>query len=117
MNNLYKLVVDFHQKFGIEPKKSHPLMHAAKIKHLNEELCEYMTAVYNQDREGQLDALVDLVYVAMGAAYMDGFDFTGAFNHVHECNMKKERKATERSQWDVVKPEGWQEPQIKQFTE
>jgi predicted HAD superfamily Cof-like phosphohydrolase len=114
-NDLYRMVTEFHNHFNIEKQKAHPMMHAAKIKHLNEELCEYMKAVYNQDREGQLDALVDLVYVALGAAYMDNFNFNGAFHRVHEANMLKMRKSTDRSQWDVVKPDGWQAPDLKQF--
>ena len=114
-NDLFRMVVEFHNHFNIEQQKGHPLMHSSKIKHLNEELCEYMTAVYNQDREGQLDALVDLIYVALGAAYMDNFNFNAAFQRVHQANMLKVRKSTERSKWDVVKPEGWQAPDLKQF--
>lgn len=111
----YQLVKEFHQHFQIPQQPGHPMMHTAKVKHLVEELTEYIKAVYDGDREAQLDALVDLVYVALGAAYMDNFNFNDAFEHVHECNMKKVRKSTPRSEWDVVKPEGWEAPNLKGF--
>jgi predicted HAD superfamily Cof-like phosphohydrolase len=65
--------------------------------------------------EDQLDALVDLVYVALGTAYLHGFDFTAAWERVHRANMAKVR-ATHASQskrgstHDVVKPAGWVAP-------
>jgi predicted HAD superfamily Cof-like phosphohydrolase len=51
--------------------------------------------------------------VALGTAHYEDFDFNEAFKRVHEANMKKVRKPSKRSQWDVVKPEGWLAPNIK----
>lgn len=66
--------------------------------------------------EGQLDALVDLVYVALGTAYLQGFDFNEAWARVHAANMKKRKALPDGSDskrgspHDVVKPEGWEPP-------
>jgi predicted HAD superfamily Cof-like phosphohydrolase len=84
---------------------------------MDEELAEYAMCGVQDDIEGQLDALVDLVYVALGTAYMHGFDFNEAFKRVHEANMKKVRAVSMRdskrgSIYDVVKPEDWTPPDL-----
>lgn len=69
-----------------------------------------------RDMVNELDSLVDLVYVALGTAYLHGYDFDEAFARVHLANMKKIRvlnveestASTGRgSKYDVKKPEGW----------
>ena len=67
--------------------------------------------------EKQLDALVDLVYVALGTAYLHGFDFDEAWRRVHAANMKKIRatlseQSARGSIHDVVKPPGWTAPNL-----
>ena len=114
--NQFKQVTEFHKKYQLEVNPNNVQLQHARITHMQEELNEYMYSVNINDREGQLDALIDLVYVAMGTAYFEGFDFDAAFQEVHRCNMKKIRKSTDRSKWDVVKPEGWTPPNIKEYT-
>ena len=65
----------------------------------------------------QLDALVDLVYVALGTAYLHGWNdkFIEAWTRVHEKNMAKVRaeRASDSKRgttFDVVKPPGWTPP-------
>jgi predicted HAD superfamily Cof-like phosphohydrolase len=66
----------------------------------------------------QLDALIDLLYVALGAAYLQGFTrsmFVEAWNRVQEANMAKIRAARASDSkrgttFDVVKPPGWAPP-------
>lgn len=65
--------------------------------------------------EGMLDGLVDLVYVALGTAQLHGFNFSEAWNRVHEANMTKVRvqrpnESKRNSIFDVVKPPGWVAP-------
>jgi predicted HAD superfamily Cof-like phosphohydrolase len=79
---------------------------------MTEELEEYYDAWNDSDMPGQLDALVDLVYVALGTAHMQGFDFNEAWRRVHDANMQKVRaqnadESKRGSALDVVKPEGW----------
>lgn len=76
---------------------------------------EYLRNTATWELEKQLDALVDLVYVALGTAYLHGFDFREAWRRVHAANMAKvraERKEDSKrgSTFDVVKPEGWTPP-------
>jgi len=67
--------------------------------------------------EQQLDALVDLVYVALGTAVLSGFDFEEAWRRVHRANMlkvkpRKGQYTKRRSAFDIVKPPGWQAPDL-----
>lgn len=81
-----------------------------------EELSEYLRAT----EEGQLidaaDALVDLVYVAMGCAHAMGLPFDRLFEVVHQANMRKEPandyiRSVRGNQYDVIKPFGWTGPE------
>lgn len=65
-----------------------------------------------------LDALIDLIYVTLGTAYLQGFKseiIEEAWQRVHEANMKKVRAtktedSKRESTFDVVKPPGWTPP-------
>jgi predicted HAD superfamily Cof-like phosphohydrolase len=110
--NMWKDIQDFHVKFGLNyegPPRSLPQDLASfRINFLIEETDEYILA---SKRSDELDALVDLVYVAMGTAYLHGFDFAEAWRRVHTANMAKVRGPSQRSgEYDVIKPEGWQPP-------
>jgi predicted HAD superfamily Cof-like phosphohydrolase len=112
----------FHEKYGLGyegPPRQLPL-HLAEFraKFMQEELDEYGVATAQQNLEGQLDALIDLVYVALGTAYLQGFCFSRGWNRVHAANMEKvraERPADSKrgSGFDVVKPVGWEPPSLK----
>ncbi len=72
--------------------------------------------------EEQLDALVDLVYVALGTSYLHGFNFREAWRRVHNANMMKVRARTASeskrgSTYDVVKPPGWVAPSHRDLVE
>lgn len=121
MQDLYQAISVFHQKFGLDkPETPGDLDHDTfrfRVGFMNEELSEYMLAWENNDIEGMLDALVDLTYVVLGTAYMHGFDFNEAFKRVHEANLKKIRanhssESKRGSALDVVKPEGWEPPDL-----
>ena len=114
-------VKDFHVKFGLpSPSSPQPLsehLNSFRTGFMHEELGEYMDAVRDGDLEKQLDSLVDLVYVACGTAVMHGFDFNEAWRRVHEANLKKVRverldDSKRASTFDVVKPAGWQHPDL-----
>lgn len=86
-------------------------------KFLAEELDEFREGLEEHDMAKVADALVDLVYVAMGTAYLLGLPWQHLWNAVQRANMEKVR-ATSASQSkrdsasDVIKPEGWQPPNI-----
>jgi predicted HAD superfamily Cof-like phosphohydrolase len=67
-----------------------------------------------QDFNEQVDAILDLIYFAIGRLYEMGVPEEVAkmyFNNVHKANMKKVRGKTKRGHdADASKPEGWQPP-------
>ena len=129
-------IKEFHEKFGLEyqgkPRLLIEEMKKFRLLFLKEELLEYERAFSGVDfadyadvthcLEHALDSLVDLVYVAIGTAYLHGFDFREAWRRVHEANMKKERAvhiadSKRGSMFDVVKPKGWEPPSHKDLVE
>jgi predicted HAD superfamily Cof-like phosphohydrolase len=114
-------IADFHTKFGLayndRPRDLPEDLQNFRVKFMQEELNEYAESATNGNLEGQLDALVDLVYVALGTAYMQGFNFKEAWRRVHEANMRKVRatssdQSKRGSVSDVVKPVGWTAPDL-----
>ena len=112
---------DFQKKFGFKmrevgAKPDAPLLHF-RLKFLLEELHELKVDASKDDMEGILDALVDLVYVALGTAWLLNLNFAGAWKLVHEANMAKVRAerpedSKRGSLFDVIKPKGWKKPDI-----
>lgn len=78
---------------------------------LTEELTEFLEA---QDLEEQADALVDLVYFALGRLVEMGIAPGPVFDEVQRANMDKVRgeKPTRSGSggFDAIKPEGWRGP-------
>jgi len=82
---------------------------------LEEEVAEFADAIQANDHVAAIDALVDLVYFAMGTSYQMGVDFDLAFTIVHIANLKKRKGITKRGETpngDAVKPEGWEDPKV-----
>lgn len=113
-------VFEFHEKFGIEqpnsPRQLPEDLAKFRLGFLLEEIAEYSAALEAGDLEAQHDALIDLVYVALGTALISGFDFDTGWDRVQAANMAKERalpdgsNSTRFSKYDVVKPKGWSPP-------
>lgn len=82
---------------------------------ITEELKELDDA---NNAEEHLDALIDLIYVTIGAGIALGHDMQGAWNEVHTTNMAKlgpDGKPIIRPDGKVIKPAGWKAPQLQQF--
>lgn len=119
--DLFGMVAAFHQKFGLEPT-SHPdfpYEEIWKLKnvHMQEELDEIRASAINGNLEEYFDGLIDLVYVALGAAYLAGLPFNEGFKRVHEANMTKMRAlhandSKRGSTYDIVKPPGFVAPTL-----
>lgn len=114
--SMFEDVKAFHRKFGLlvseTPTHLTRRKLAERVECLQEELNEFADASEAQDLEGQADALVDLVYFALGTAVMLGLPWKQLWKDVHRANMAKERGTTRRGhKVDVRKPEGWVGPQ------
>lgn len=129
---------EFHEKFGLayrgKPRTLPDELREFRIGFLEEEILEYRDEIdlarnliyqvrakfrdpdqLTEPLANQLDALVDLVYVALGNAYLQGFDFSEAWRRVHRANMAKERATPDTASarggvFDIVKPPGWTAP-------
>ena len=120
MGSMWEDISEFHQKFHINqaelPGFHSDEMMQFRLKFLKEELQEFEDAVMGGDHAGAFDALIDLVYVAMGTAYICNFPFEEGWEHVHQANMSKQRvkkkSASKRGTlYDIVKPDGWVSPE------
>jgi len=86
---------------------------------IDEEYEELLEAVVNKDKVEQLDALVDILVVTMGAIRAAGWDGEAAWKEVMDTNFAKidatTGKVRKREDGKVLKPEGWKAPELSQF--
>ena len=86
-----------------------------------EEVGELNDAVKNKDRVEQLDALIDILVVTIGAIHSMGADSEGAWNEVIKTNLakidSKTGKVIKRKDGKVLKPKNWQAPNLAPFLE
>lgn len=121
-------VAAFHVRFDLPrpmtPRLLDPATQLFRSDFMQEELNEFWIACnpsYNMkpDLAKAADALIDLVYVAMGTAVMMGLPWQELWNEVQRANMEKVRARADGadskrgSALDVVKPPGWRPPDIE----
>lgn len=116
-NGLTHDIFEFHEKFGIAyygpPRELPKDLTEFRIKFLKEEVDEYKDAVYAGDKAKMFDALIDLIYVALGTAHLHGFNFDEGWARVHAANMTKVKGPSERSaHYDVIKPPDFVPPDL-----
>lgn len=144
--DVFNDIAQFHEHFGLEyngdARNLEPRLQAFREKFILEEFAEFSRAVSDEHailqsaylsfaepeapliheeltraREQQLDAIVDMMYVLLGYAYLRGWYVPEAWRRVHEKNMLKQRVMPNdpraRSEWDVVKPAGWKAADLK----
>ena len=84
---------------------------------LSEEMGEFIGSYYSDDFIGQVDALIDLIYFAMGGLTRLGVtadEAEAVFYAVHEKNMLKKAGSKGRgSELDATKPESWEGPEAE----
>ena len=100
------------QTTGIENIEQYKLYHSL-MKEEFQELEDSTT------REDDVDALIDILVVTIGALHSIGVDVEGAWNEVHGTNMAKVDRETgkvrKREDGKVLKPEGWTAPDLKKY--
>ena len=84
-----------------------------------EEFTELNAAVAQGDHVEQLDALIDILVVTIGAIHSAGFDAEGAWKEVMRTNFAKidrdTGKVRKREDGKVLKPVGWTPPELAPF--
>jgi predicted HAD superfamily Cof-like phosphohydrolase len=89
------------------------------LKLIQEEVGELQTAVDNNDRIEQLDALIDILVVTVGAVQSLGADGEGAWKEVMSTNFAKIDSLTgrvrKREDGKVLKPAGWRPPELSKY--
>lgn len=95
------------------------LQYTMYIKLINEEHQELMEATLAEDPVEQLDALIDILVVTIGAIHSAGYDAEGAWKEVMKTNFAKIDKETgkvrKREDGKVLKPIGWVPPELAPF--
>ena len=111
-------VREFHEKFG-HPVAEKPVMIAKKralsrAKWMQEEVAEFLVAdnIYEQ-----ADAMIDLMYFALGTMVEMGLEADELFDIVQKANMAKlwpdGKPHYNPKDNKVIKPEGWEDPKPK----
>lgn len=89
------------------------------VKLINEELKELQVGIAVSDHIEILDALTDILVVTIGAIHSMGADGEGAWKEVMATNFAKidpqTGKVRKREDGKVLKPDGWQPPDLTKF--
>ena len=123
MNTIIRSLLEFNNAFQI-PKLDNPDLGPSelielRIKLLTEEVEEYAEAARSGDLVEALDALADIGYILAGTIINHGMQniYDDAFDEVHSSNMAKlvDGRVIRRADGKVLKPDGWQPPNLAQF--
>ena len=80
---------------------------------------EFNELVASQTKVDDLDALIDILVVTIGAIHSLGADAEGAWKEVMSTNFAKIDRQTgmvrKREDGKVLKPAGWTPPDLEQF--
>ena len=85
---------------------------------IDEETAELHQAVLANDSVEQLDALIDILVVTIGAIHSMGADGEGAWKEVMRSNFSKvgeDGKVRKREDGKVLKPVGYSPPELSSF--
>lgn len=86
---------------------------------IREEFNELQVAIDDNDQVEQLDALLDMIVVIVGAMHSAGFDAEGGWNEVIRSNMSKIDPETgrvlKREDGKVLKPASFSPPNLTQY--
>lgn len=80
---------------------------------LFEEMSELQQAIEATDSDETVDALIDIVVIALGTLQLCDVDIDKAWTEVQNANMRKCRGAKagrSTDSFDLMKPDGWKAP-------
>lgn len=109
----------FMRACGQSVSQFNELQYTMYIKLISEEHQEFLEATLSDDRVEQLDALIDILVVTIGAIHSAGMDAEGAWKEVMSTNFAKIDEDTglvrKREDGKVLKPAGWKAPNLAPF--
>lgn len=114
---MFEDVVKFHEEILGQPPSAMPSLVSHEFvverwRFMQEELDEFYNAAFDADIVGAADGLADIIYVALGTAYLMGLPMNDIWRAVQSANMRKVRGQTKRGNaFDAAKPEGWVGPE------
>ena len=116
MSNLFRdqetFMIACDQTVGVENKDQYGLY----LGLIEEEVQELRDSTTRVD---DLDALIDILVVTIGALHSIGADVEGAWKEVMGNNQSKINPRTgrvnKREDGKVLKPEGWKPPELERF--
>jgi len=80
---------------------------------------EFNELIASNTKQDDLDALIDILVVTVGAIHRLGVDAEGAWNEVMRSNLAKidsvTGKVRKREDGKVLKPEGWTPPELAPY--
>jgi predicted HAD superfamily Cof-like phosphohydrolase len=113
VDDIQEIHIKMGQEYSGPPRQLSPDFQLLRDVQLNEELDEHNTASNDHDK---FDALIDMIYFAIGTCYLRGWDFREGWRRIHAKNMLKERAKDDNnkrgSAHDWVKPDGWTPPDL-----
>lgn len=116
LNEAWEDVKLFHKTFrspvGESPRMLRCERAAARADWMREEVDEFLEA---GDMYEQADAMIDLIYFALGTMVEMGIPPQDLFDVVQKANMSKlwpDGQPHFREDGKVIKPEGWQHPEV-----
>lgn len=116
MTDVFNDIDQFHSACDQTPGPDNYSMYIGLIR---EEVGELEDALEANDRVEQLDALIDILVVTLGAVRAGSFDGRGAWEEVMKTNFAKidpiTGKVTKRADGKVLKPADWVEPNLRAF--
>ena len=119
MSNVFRDQAKFMNACEQTVGKRNPDQFDLYLKLIQEEVAELQTAVDDNDLVEQLDALIDIMVVTVGAVQSLGVDAEGAWKEVMSTNFAKIDSLTgrvrKREDGKVLKPTGWQPPQLAKY--
>jgi predicted HAD superfamily Cof-like phosphohydrolase len=108
------MVREFHEAFGHPVAPRPAMLEPRRVQNrsnwMSEEVEEFKAA---QTLEDQADAMIDLLYFALGTLVELGVDAETLFHLVHRANMGKlwpDGKARFHPDGKVLKPPTWRDP-------
>lgn len=117
MNREWEKVKDFHIKFNTPVSENPKMLDKERAKKryswMLEEINEFIDS---KNITEQADAMIDLIYFALGTLVEMGIKPSKLFEIVHDANMSKlweDGKPHYAQDGKIIKPKSWQDPYFK----